>query len=142
MATIVEMLKRVESFDPVQATGEAMEQHKKEILDVNRHQLYEQGIGSDGKPLPAYKSDRYAKQKLAQRGKSIVDIFKSGRLQKEMELFIMDNEYEITSFADYTRAVAYYRPTIFGLTEDGKREAWNIVSGDVADKLAEQMQVK
>lgn len=142
MATIVEMLKRVESFDPVQATGEAMQANEEKILDVNRDQLYEQGVGKDGQPLPPYKSAQYAKKKLQQRGKSIVDIFRSGKLQREMELTVQGDEYSIFSKVPYSQYVVGARPTIYGLDPDGKREAWNIVSGDVADKLAEQMQVK
>jgi len=142
MATIAEMLRRIDRFDPIQATGEAMKDNEEKILDVNREQLYEQGVGKDGQPLPPYKSPQYAKKKLQQRGKSIVDIFRSGKLQREMELTVQGAEYSIFSKVPYSQYVVGARPTVYGLDEDGKKEAWKIVKSDFVDKLAQTLQVK
>ena len=123
MATVLDLLRKVQSFNVIEAAGKAMEENKKPLLDINRAQLYDEGIGYDGQPLPPY-SANYAKRKPS---RGIVDIYKTGLLQKEMELFVDNDKYIITSYAEYTPYVHNRRPTIFGFTEDGKREAWFII---------------
>jgi len=95
-----------------------------QIIGVNQDQLYEHGIGADGAPLPPY-SKAYAKRKPA-RG-SIVDIYRSGELYKQMTLTVEGGRYRIGSTTPYTPYVLGRRPTVFGLTDEGKSKAWVII---------------
>lgn len=141
MATITDMANRLDAFNITAATGEAMQNNTEAILDINREQLYEEGVGKDGEPLPPYKSEAYARKKFKQRGKSIVDIFKTGRLQREMELVVQGDEYSIFSKVPYSQYVIGARPTVYGLDKEGKREAWHVVKPDVVRALKEQLKV-
>lgn len=134
MTTFATMLTRFQTFDKTEAAGQSMLEQKEQIIGLNTGQLYEQGIGKDGKPLPAY-SVAYAAKKLQQRGKSIVDIYKSGKLQAEMNLRVSGGEYEINSPVPYAQYVLGKRPTIFGLTPEGKRSTWFIIHDPFVEKL-------
>jgi hypothetical protein len=140
MATIGDMMRRFDQLDVIELAGESMYDNRAEILDINREQLYEQGIGKDGQPLPPY-SPPYAKIKQRQRGKSIVDIYRRGNLQREMELYVREYEYEITSMVEYTKYVANLRPTIFGLTTEGKKEAYYIIRPDLVRKIKSKLNI-
>lgn len=120
------MLRRVQSFNAIQAASDAMMQNEQPLLDINRSQLYDKGIGKDGQPLPPY-SAAYAKRKPS---RGIVDIYKSGALQNKMKLTIEAGKYEVSSQVDYSPYVVNKRPTIYGLTSDGKRDAWFIIRPD------------
>jgi len=138
MATIGEMLRRVKSFNPIAATAQAMVANEQPILDINRSQLYDKGIGYDGKALPPY-SDAYARRKPS---RGFVDIYRSGKLQNEMKLTIEGDKYEINSVVSYSPYVAARRPTIYGLTADGKRDTWVIVHNDFVKLLKEHTGLK
>lgn len=137
--TIHELHRRLQSFDIVQAAGNGLEQNQQKVLDINREQLYEKGIGNDGQPLPPYKSNPYARKKERMRGKSIVDIWLKGKLQEEMELKVSGDTYSIFSRVPYAQYVVGIRPTIFGLTDDGKIQAWSIVRNDVVQSLQKHL---
>jgi hypothetical protein len=124
--TVGAMLNRVKSFDKRKAAAEAMLAKEAEILDLNRVQLYNDGIGYDSKPLPPY-SPAYAKSKPT---RGIVDIYRDGTLQKEMELKIEGANYTINSVVPYAKYVAGLRPTIFGLTEISKVAAQKVILPD------------
>lgn len=117
-----------------------MQQQQDKVLDVNREQLYEQGVGKDGQPLPPY-SAGYAKIKQKQRGKSIVDIFRSGKLYKEMELIVTGDEYTITSKVSYSPYVQNARPTIYGFDTDGKKAVWHIIKPDFVQGMKRDLQL-
>lgn len=127
------MLTRFESFDPVEVTGQVMLEKKEQIIGVNQHQLYEKGVGKDGRPLPPY-SPAYAKTK--RRG--IVDIYKTGKLQAEMNMRVEGGEYEISSPVSYAQFVVGRRPTIFGLDAEGKQTTWRIIQPGFVERLKEQ----
>jgi hypothetical protein len=127
------MLNRFKSFDSIEAAGEAMLEEKEQIIGINQDQLYEHGIGNDGQPLPPYTA-AYAKRKPS---RGIVDIYKTGNLQSAMNLRVDGNEYEINSPVEYTPYVQKRRPTIFGLTEEGKRLAWFIIHDAYVSRLKE-----
>lgn len=138
MATVGEMLRRVKSFNAIAATATAIEQNEQPILDINRSQLYDKGIGNDGKPLPPY-SDAYARRKPT---RGFVDIYKTGKLQREMQLTVEGDKYEINSVVDYSPYVSAKRPTIYGLTAEGKRDTWVIVRPDFVKLLKEHTGLK
>lgn len=73
------------------------------------------------------------------RGKSIVDIYLKGNLQDEMELKVEYDKFSIFSKVPYAQHVVGRRPTVFGLTEDGKHTAWQIISGDFVTSLQEHI---
>jgi hypothetical protein len=132
--TIAEMLRRIEAINLVEITGEAMDKNKDRLLDINRYQLYEKGVGKDNVSLPPY-TPAYARKKAKIRGKSIVDIYVKGDLQKEMTLTVQGETYEISSKAEYTPYVVNKRPTIFGFTDEGKKEGWGVVLPDVRNEV-------
>lgn len=136
MTTFATMLNRFKSFDKTEAAGTTMLEQKEQVIGLNTEQLYEQGVGKDGKPLPPYKP-AYAKEKLKQRGKSIVDIYKTGKLQAEMNLRVSNGEFEINSPVPYAQYVLGKRPTIFGLTAEGKKATWHIIHDPFVGKLKE-----
>jgi hypothetical protein len=140
MATFATMLSRFKSFDATQATGEAMKDNESEVLDVNREQLYEKGTDKFGSKLPDYKSKPYAKKKLGMRGKSIVDLYLTGDMQRDMEIEVKGDTYEVTSTAEYTPYVLNRRPNSFGFTQDGKQVVWHIVRPDFVKRLATHTQ--
>lgn len=143
MTTVKQMANRWRSFNEIEAAGESMLENKEEIIGLNQYQLYEQGIGNDGKPLPPYTDGYYARQKQAQRGKTIVDLWRTGRMQTEMNLSVNGNEYTIFSSAPYTHYVvnpassSNARPTAFGLTEESKKNAWFIIHDSFVSRLKE-----
>lgn len=133
--TIHELYRRLQTFDIVQAAGDGLQSNEQEVLNINREQLYERGIGNDGQPLPPYKSEPYARKKRNMRGKSIVDIWLRGNLQGEMELKVQGDKYSIFSRVPYAQYVVGVRPTVFGLSDDGKVQAWKVIRNDVAKSL-------
>jgi hypothetical protein len=137
MATVKEMLRRCEAVDLTELTGQAMVKNKQQVLDVNREQLYEKGIGKDGQPLPKY-SPQYAAMKLRMRGFPIVDGYKTGAMQKAMQLKVSGRQYEIISEVSYAKYYEERRPTSFGLTEEGERETWAIVRPDVVQAVKDK----
>jgi hypothetical protein len=126
MATFAQMLTRFKQFDPIEATGDAMLENKEQIIGINQDELYERGIGKDGNKLPPY-SPQYAMKK---RNPDIVDIYQTGRLYSQMNLRVDGNEYEINSSVPYSVYVQAKRPTIYGLTDLGKKETWVIIHPD------------
>lgn len=138
MTTVKDMFNRFKSFDPTEAAGKCMTENKEKILDVNREQLYEHGEGKDGQPLPKYVSKQYAAKKVKMRGKSIVDGYLSGDMQKDMTLKVENGEYTIFSTVPYTQYFLNKRPTAFGLTEDGKAITWRIIQPGFVEKLKAQ----
>lgn len=128
------MMERFAAVDLIELTAVQMSEDKQQVLDINRHQLYEEGIGKDGVSLPPY-TTAYAKKKQRIRGKSIVDIYLSGTLQKDMDIEILGQEYTIFSRAPYSQYVAQLRPTIYGLTEDGKQSAWHILRPGIVQQI-------
>lgn len=134
MTTFNTMLTRFKSFQPTEAAGAAMLEEKEQIIGINTDQLYEQGVGKDGNALPPYTA-AYAKKKLQQRGKSIVDIYKTGKLQSEMNLRVNGGEFEIASPVPYAQYVLGKRPTIFGLTPEGKKATWFIIHDGFVGEL-------
>jgi hypothetical protein len=138
MATVGEMLRRVQSFNAIQAASVAMIQNEQPLLDINRSQLYDKGIGKDGQQLPPY-STAYAKSKPS---RGIVDIYKTGTLQKKMKLTIESGKYEVSSQVDYSPYVVNKRPTVYGFTTEGKRDAWFIIRPDFVKEFKEHTGLK
>lgn len=134
MTTFAGMLRKIQQFDPIEAAAEAIKGNEKAIIEVNQEQLYDYGIGKDGQELPPY-SPAYGKIKQKQRGKSIVDIYRKGTLYNEMDLTIEGDTYQIFSKVPYAQFVVGKRPTIFGLTDEGKRTAWSIIRPDFVIKF-------
>lgn len=137
MATVRQMLDRLKAFDRIKAAGDAMVANEQQVLDINRSQLYDKGIGKDGNPLPPYSPD-YAKRKPS---RGFVDIYRTGRLQREMELTIQGQQYEISSRVDYSPYVSGKRPTIYGLTTEGKQQAWFIIRDSFVRELKDALQL-
>lgn len=129
------MRDRFRSFDAIEAAGTSMLEEKEQVIGINQSQLYDKGIGKDGQPLPPY-TPAYAKKKT----RGIVDIYQTGKLQAEMNMRVDGNEYEINSAAPYSVYVQERRPTIYGLTEDGKQAAWYIIHDPFVMRLKEQTQ--
>jgi hypothetical protein len=136
MTTFATMLNRFETFSPTLAAGEAIEAKQEEVLDINREQLYEKGENKYGQPLTSY-TPSYAKKKEKMRGKRIVDIYLTGKLQEEMKIEVKGDVYEISSPAPYAPYVLNKRPDLFGFTPDGKKVVWHIIRPDFVTKLAE-----
>lgn len=134
MTTFATMLKRFKSLDLPAITGEAMTDKADEVLDVNREQLYEKGTDKNGAELLPY-TPAYARKKQQMRGKSIVDIYLTGKLQREMKIDVNGDTYEISSPTPYTPYVLNKRPDLFGFTDDGKKVVWSIVRPDVVERV-------
>jgi hypothetical protein len=130
------MLQRFKTFDRTQAAANAMERNEQAIVDVNREQLYEFGIGADNKSLAPY-SAAYARKKLKQRGKSIVDIYATGALQNNMKLTVNGITFTISSTVPYSPYVEMQRPNVYGLTDLGLIETWSIIQPDFVRQLKE-----
>ena len=135
--TVLDMLNRLRAFDKTRAAGDAMIENEQAVLDVNRAQLYEKGIGYDGNPLPPY-SEAYAKRKPS---RGFVDIYKTGKLQQRMKITIQGTTYEISSEVPYSPYVQQRRPTIYGLTDEGKTKAWEAIKDSFAERLKKQLQL-
>jgi hypothetical protein len=142
MATVRQMLDRLESFNPIEAAGSAMLQEREQIIAINTEQLYEQGKDSEGVELSAYRWREYAEYKRDRRGRSIVDLYDTGAFQSRFNLRVEDGLYEINSSDDKTpKLVAKYGAKIFGLTDEGKVTAWKIIRPDFVQQLKTTLQV-
>ena len=142
MATVRQMLDRFESFNPIEAAGEAMLSEKEQIIALNTEQLYEQGKDSEGVELSAYRWAEYAEYKRDRRGRSIVDLYDTGAFQARFNLRVEGDLYEISRSDDKTpKLVAKYGAKIFGLTDDGKVTAWRIIRPTFVEQLRNKLQV-
>lgn len=137
MTTFATMLNRFRAFDTTEAAGSSMLQEKEQIVALNTDQLYDKGVGNTGQALPPY-TPAYAKKKLQQRGKSIVDIYKTGKLQSEMNISVSGDKYEISSPVPYAQHLLGKRPAIFGLTGDSKKDAWFIIHDPFVVRLKKE----
>lgn len=131
--TVKDMLDRVRAFNKTKALGEAMTDNEQEVLDINREQLYDKGIGKDGNPLPPY-TPQYAKRKPS---RGVVDLYRTGKLHEAMKLQVEGEQYDISSEVSYSPYVLQRRPTSYGLTTEGKRSAWYVVRSGFINKLKE-----
>ena len=136
--TVKDMLDRLRAFNKTKALGEAMTDNEQQVLDINREQLYDKGIGKDGNPLPAY-TPQYAKRKPS---RGVVDLYRTGKLHEAMKLEIQGEQYDISSQVNYSPYVLQRRPTSYGLTEEGKQTAWYVVRDDFIGKLKQETGLK
>lgn len=128
MSTVKEMLERVLNFDIQQSTEMAMEERADDVLEFNKHRIYEYSEDANEHPLRSPYSPRYAKYKMKLRGKQITDLYDSGEMFKKMRLIVSNGEYAITSDADYTKyVVKWANAPVFGLAIEDRDDVWNYV---------------
>lgn len=98
---------------------------KRDIIDLNRSQLYQFGMRSDGEKLREYKSRSYAAKKNAinpQPGLGIPDLSSTGRFQSQFIVEANQSGFIISSKDSKSASlVKIYGEKIFGLTRDNRK---------------------
>lgn len=124
MATIGEMLRRVEGLKLREATLSIVSGQPSELINLNTAQL-ELGQYFDGEPIqPDLRNDVYAGYKKGKGGKApfgIPDLKDSGDFYSGFQMVIEGTEYSFKS-SDWKNAhlTEKYSPKIFGLSEESK----------------------
>jgi hypothetical protein len=136
MVTVLDALENLNKVDLKQLTGQALEQKKEEILDLNREQM-QHGVLSTGSAIKPDYSPFTINEKM-KKGQPFgnVTLKDTGAFQNGMDLKTEGEKYRITSLDSKTPDLMQkYSENIFGLTESGQKEAWVIVKPDVVDKI-------
>ena len=117
------MLRKFQALDPIQEIGEAIQRTAPEAIALNREQLFEKGEKATGEKLKPY-SPGYARRKLKMRGRSIVDGYLTGEMQREIFVDVRENGTAVFDSASPHAAFMIKRdgPAIFGLSADSKAE--------------------
>ncbi len=106
--SFAELGRRMDTLQLVHETRRVVLAKKPRILGLVRTQLFEQGIGGDGKKLSRYKNTRYARMKHAMNpkpGLGTPDYRKSSRLYKRMDVIDEGSTYNINSDVPYFKYV-------------------------------------
>jgi len=145
MATVAEMLRRMEAINLTAETEDAIQQNQVAIADLNREQLFKEGIDSTGKKLSKYKNEKYALKKNLMNplpGLGNPDFYVTGAFQKSIYVSAHDNQVVFdadNSFdGDFGKAAALVErdgPAIFGLTPAHKVDARAIIHPTIITAL-------
>ena len=128
------MLERVqyikENIIPITANIIEKTEVEFEIVQLNKNQLYDNGMDSKNNKLSPYRSRYYADMKFELRGKELTDLFLKGDWQREFHIIISNDriQYDITSSDEKTvPLVEKYGENIFGLNQENKEIAFPII---------------
>lgn len=119
----------LKSFQSLDLDGEArriIERRSStdEIKRLNKEQLYNFGVDSEGVKLKRYASNYYAKEKNYDNrrpGFGVPDLYVTGKFYKGFYTSISPNKIEISSKDSKTqKLIDNYTPDIFGLTDDNE----------------------
>lgn len=124
MTTAAQMLRRWESLDIIEITGEAIEQTKEEAIKIQQAQLFLRGEKADGSKLKPYKSPVYARKKNLMNpnpGLGQPDAKFTGELYREMFVDVQGDKAVFDSASPHA-AMMIKRDgsAIFGLTKPSK----------------------
>lgn len=126
MTTAAEMLRRLSRVNLTEIASEVIAGNPKPVADLNREQLYQDGLKADGTKLKKYRSDAYARRKNARNpgpGLGNPDFFNTGDFQRA--LFVDARTTTVVfSSSDPKTPLLLQRdgPEIFGLTDESKAE--------------------
>jgi hypothetical protein len=117
---------------------DCMREEQEPIVNLNKSQLYTQGVDSEGEPLPPYHSDEYAMMKYKMRGEFITDASLTGDFQAAMSLIVADGEYEMNSSDPKTNKLLAKEGwgKIFGLTKDSQEKTQETIHDPLVYKIA------
>lgn len=114
-----------------------------ELCQLNRNQLYEYGINSEGDSLIPYKNLHYAEMKFNLRGKELTDLFLSGEFQRNFFIEVNGEIYSFSSTDEKTGVlVTKYGDNIFGLTNDNKQKAYFIIKPRLQETVYEILRMR
>jgi hypothetical protein len=124
MPTIRQITQAWQSADFDQVVRDSIVQTSYEITALNKTQLYNYGVGSDGVKLTPYKSPYYAKEKNNNNprpGLGQPDLFVTGAFYNGIAVVVTDKTY-ITDSTDEKapRLELLYGSKIYGLTDQNK----------------------
>jgi hypothetical protein len=126
MATISEMVKRLESLDIESEIPKLIQQTSFEAIALNQIQLYNHGIDKGVVQLSPYKNKYYAKKKNELNplpGLGVPDLFKTGAYYKSMFLEVTQDTLEVKSNDEKdARLTSLYGDQIKGLTDESKSD--------------------
>lgn len=125
MTTIAGMFRKFERLNLKGQVPVILNDTKRSIIDLNRSQLYQFGMRSDGIKLREYKSRTYAAKKNAinpQPGFGIPDLSSTGRFQSQFVVEVNNSGFTVNSKdSKSVRLVKIYGEEIYGLTRDNRK---------------------
>lgn len=93
-----QMLRNIETFDPLVECINACVPIKEKIIELNRDdQLYEQGIRADGTSLPAYKQNTIQEKEYKGQRFDHMTLRDTQHFQSSMKVEIKDGSVEIVA---------------------------------------------
>jgi len=101
MARLGQLMNRFKTLDIDKLAREAVEETRKDLLDIQRDQLLH-GEKKDGTKIGKYKSEKYAAKKLAQNplaGSGNVDLKLTGEYHEELFVDVREQTLVIDSAA-------------------------------------------
>lgn len=140
---LTDMYLAFKSLDMEGATVSAIDQTRSQAVQLNKEQLYFEGIKSDGSDLREYSSRSYALYKASLNpfvGYGRADFFVTGSFQGHMFARLEGNILEFGSTDSKTSKLeARDGKNIFGLTENNK---YNYATEAVRPKVVEYLEQK
>lgn len=124
MATIAEMLRRVQSIKLKEALPDMIKKTSADIILLNQTQLLH-GLNANGDKIkPDYKNKYYANKKNARNpnpGLGTPDLRDTGEFYQDFTLEVDTKSLTLSSKNSKTESlISDYGPFIFGLTKDNK----------------------
>ena len=121
--TIEGLLNKVKSVDARKAVPDIVQQTSYEIEALNKTQLFNYGVSSDGlKLVPSYSSIAYAREKNyanPRPGFGVPDLFITGSFFKDFYVKTTKNTFQVDSVnSKSSKLKEKYGDQIFGLTKD------------------------
>lgn len=115
------MLRKFRSLNPVQLIADAAEQEVTTAANLNRDQLFREGVKADGERMHPYRSREYAAMKHEmnpQPGFGNPDAYLTGEMQRQLYVEIRGDKAVFDSPSEHARKMeARDGKAIFGLTE-------------------------
>ena len=148
MGTIAELYRAVKRFDDKKETiiADIIEDHKEEIVQLNRDQLNQGLLATGTKIRPGYRSRKYAEAKNqinSLPGYGTPDLKLTGEFQRRMDLWRKGNKFYLDSRDDKVEGLAAkYGEEIFGLTNESRAKAMRIVKPEFMRKLSQMTGLK
>jgi hypothetical protein len=125
MTTIQGLLEKVQTVNLRRAVPAIIQQTSFEIEALNKEQLYNYGVNSDGQKLTPYKSKSYAREKnyMNRRpGYGIPDLFLTGAFFQGFVVDVTSTSFSVDSVnSKSAKLKEYYGDSIFGLTKDNRK---------------------
>jgi hypothetical protein len=139
-----ELYNKLKSVDLRAAVPEIIRQTSFEIEALNKSQLYNYGVDSDGQKLkPAYSGGYYAKEKnyMNRRpGLGKPDLFLTGAFYKGFTVTVTPSAFEVDSTDSKSSSlINQYGEKIFGLTKDNMKV---YAAGVLCDNIQKYVSLK